>query len=46
VVPSEERPTAFVRRVVPGDHLEKLAPATIEELNSRFSDFLHAFGYI
>lgn len=46
VVPSEERPTAFVRRVVPGDHLEKLAPATIEELNSRFSEFLHAFGYI
>ena len=46
VVPSEERPTAFVRRVVPGDHLEKLASGTIEELNSRFSDFLHAFGYI
>jgi hypothetical protein len=46
VDPSEERPTAFVRRVVPGDHLEKLAPGTIEELNSRFSDFLHAFGYI
>ena len=46
VVPSEERPTAFVRRVVPGDHLEKLAPGTIEELNSRFSNFLHAFDYI
>lgn len=46
VDPSEERPTAFVRRVVPGDHLEKLAPGTIEELNSRFGDFLHAFGYI
>ena len=46
VVPSEERPTAFVRRVVPGDYLEKLAPGTIEELNSRFGDFLHAFGYI
>jgi len=46
VVPSEERPTAHVRRVVPGDHLEKLSPGTIEELNSCFGDFLHAFGYI
>jgi hypothetical protein len=45
VIPSEERPTAFVRRVVPGDHREKLAPDTIKELNSRFGDFLHAFGY-
>jgi hypothetical protein len=46
VVPSEECPTTFVRRVVPGDHREKLAPGTIEELNSRFGDFLHSFGYI
>jgi hypothetical protein len=33
------------RRVVPGDFLDKLAPATIQQLNEKFSAALECFGY-
>lgn len=33
------------RRVIPGDHRDKLKPATIKVLNTRFAEFLHRFGY-
>lgn len=34
------------RKVTPGDHKEKLQPATIELLNERFNDMLTRFGYL
>lgn len=33
------------RRVVPGDFMDKLAPATIEQLNRKFAPALECFGY-
>ena len=45
VRPVHEDPTKFVRRVTPGDHLEKLLPATIAELNERLRPALELFGY-
>lgn len=45
IIPDTERPTAFVRRVRPGDFLEKLAPATIRELDLFFQQELSRFGY-
>jgi hypothetical protein len=43
--PAVEDPTAFVRKVTPGDHREKLSQATIEELNQILGPVLKAFGY-
>ena len=45
VVPSEERPTEFIRRVHPGDHREKLSKPAIGELNAVLADTLRTFGY-
>ena len=45
IIPDCERPTAFVRRVRPGDHVEKLDPATIRELELYFRQELSCFGY-
>ncbi|WP_322781624.1 sulfotransferase domain-containing protein [Synechococcus sp. CBW1107] len=45
VIPSKERPNEFVRRVVPGDHRDKLTSSTIALLDHHFVDFLNAFGY-
>jgi hypothetical protein len=46
VRPSEERPREFVRKVTPGDHLEKLSPNTITMINEQMKDVLGQFGYI
>lgn len=43
--PTEERPKEFVRRVTPGDHLEKLSAKTIARINSQMGDVLGRFGY-
>ena len=43
--PDVEDPMKHVRRVAPGDHREKLAPATIEALNEVFAPILDRFGY-
>lgn len=43
--PAQERPDKHVRRVTPGDHREKLQPATIARLNEAFGDVLERFGY-
>jgi hypothetical protein len=43
--PNIEDPTAFVRKVVPGDHKEKLSPATITYLNDRLGEVLDCFEY-
>ena len=45
IIPEAERPTAFVRRVRPGDYAEKLAPATIRQLDLFFQQELSRFGY-
>jgi hypothetical protein len=45
VLPDEERPTAFVRRVLPGDHRNKLTPAVIERLNALLGEPMRVFGY-
>ncbi len=45
VIPDEERPREFIRRVVPGDHRQKLSSATIAQLNETFSKELKYYGY-
>ena len=45
VRPDAENPQAFVRRVAPGDHLDKLSPGAIETVNGRLSDIWSEFGY-
>jgi hypothetical protein len=43
--PAIEQPTAFVRRVTPGDHCLKLRHATIEALDELLKPAMEAFGY-
>ncbi len=45
VLPTEERPTEFVRRVTPGDHREKLSGKVIERLNTLFAEEMAHYGY-
>ncbi len=45
VMPEEENPTAFVRKVVPGDHKDKLGADTIAQLDEYFAEELALFGY-
>ena len=45
VIPETERPTEFIRKVLPQDYLEKLAPTTIERLNATLADELDVFDY-
>lgn len=45
VRPDAEDPKAFVRRVAPGDHLDKLSPAAISQVNAKLSDVWSALGY-
>lgn len=45
VVPSSEDEKAFVRKVVPGDHVEKLKPETIRELNRLLKPAMDLAGY-
>jgi hypothetical protein len=45
-MPDEERPTEFVRRVSPGDHIDKLSPATIARLNELLRQPMDLLGYV
>lgn len=45
VRPEKEDPSAHIRRVAPGDYLEKLSPETIEFLNAELGETVRAFGY-
>lgn len=45
VRPEAENPTAFVRRVAPGDHLDKLSPEVIASVNGKLSDVWSSLGY-
>lgn len=46
VLPDEERPTEFVRRVSPGDHVDKLSPSVIEYVTGLLREEMRAFGYV
>lgn len=45
VIPPQENPERFIRRVVPGDHRTKLGSRAIGELDRVFADVMDAFGY-
>lgn len=45
VRPAGEDDAKHIRKVAPGDHLDKLQPATIAELNRIFAAVLDRFGY-
>jgi len=45
IVPNIEDKTAFIRKVVPGDHAEKLNGETIHALNVALESSMNAFGY-
>jgi hypothetical protein len=45
VRPQREDPDAFIRRVTPGDHREKLRPATINTINAALRPAMELFGY-
>jgi hypothetical protein len=44
-VPTEEQSHEFIRRVVPGDHRNKLRPAVIQQLNVILRPAMELFGY-
>jgi len=44
-VPTTEDKTRFVRRVIPGDHRNKLKPETITKLNHQLRECMHVFDY-
>jgi hypothetical protein len=46
VIPENERPNQHLRRAIPGDHIEKLNPETIDELNTIFAEVLLEYGYM
>jgi Sulfotransferase domain len=45
VVPNTEDKKAFIRKVVPGDHAEKLNSETIHALNVALESSMNVFGY-
>jgi len=45
VRPAKEEPTAFIRKVTPGDFKEKLRGDTIDRLNDLVKPAMDAFGY-
>jgi hypothetical protein len=45
VMPTEEASTAFIRKVVPGDHKDKCDAETIALLNSIFADEIQKYRY-
>ena len=45
VRPQTENPKAFIRKVTPGDHREKLSPETIGLLNQKLTEILDFYGY-
>ena len=45
VIPDQETPTAFIRKVVPGDHREKLSAEGLRRLNTQLSPTWGRLGY-
>lgn len=46
VVPQEENTAKHIRKVTPGDHKDKLQPATIDKLNKTFAEIFRTLGYL
>jgi hypothetical protein len=44
-VPDSEDQKRFVRRVIPGDHRNKLQPETIKRLNNQLRESMFHFDY-
>ena len=44
-VPDKEDPQAFVRKVLPGDHKDKLSSAVIAQLDEALAPSMRLFGY-
>ena len=44
-LPDKEDPNAFVRKVLPGDHKDKLPESVIDELNEILAPSMRLFGY-
>ena len=44
-VPASEQDHAFIRRVIPGDHREKLSASVIAELDAALRPAMELFGY-
>jgi len=45
ILPSTEDTGKHIRKVTPGDHIDKLQSSTIEKLNDYFSEILGFWGY-
>lgn len=45
IIPLQEDPSRHIRKATPGDHLEKLQPETIAELDRILRDPLNVYGY-
>lgn len=45
VIPDKENPGAFIRKVTPGDHREKLTADTIADIDATLLRAMTAFGY-
>jgi hypothetical protein len=45
VRPGQEAPTAFIRKVTPGDHREKLSAEAVENINAVLAPAMDLFGY-
>lgn len=45
VVPDVEDPKKFVRRVIPGDHKNKMPIDLIDRVNAEMAEIMDAFGY-
>lgn len=45
VIPAAENPDAFIRKVIPGDHRQKLSGAAIAEIGEPLARAMNAFGY-
>lgn len=45
VRPKVEDPARFIRKVTPGDHLQKLKPATITKVNGLVREAMDTYGY-
>jgi hypothetical protein len=43
--PKNEQPTAFVRKVTPGDHREKLSSECIAKITETLRPAMDLFGY-
>ena len=43
--PKSEDPSKHIRKVVPGDHKEKLSPNCIKQINEILSEVLERYNY-